>query len=115
MITRRIFLFLLLTLICTKPSQAQEPLSKFFETKSNGNKLNIQSILFDYQGNLLCGTSEGLMQFDGIDFQHVFDSDSMPVQEVSSIFQGSKTRVWVGYKNGKIAYIDHSKNFPVQT
>jgi len=111
MITRLIFLFLLLTLICTKPSQAQEPLSKFFETKSNGNKLNIQSILFDYQGNLLCGTSEGLMQFDGIDFQHVFDSDSMPVQEVSSIFQGSKTRVWVGYKNGKIAYIDHSKIF----
>lgn len=109
MIDRSIFFQLLLFLISSLPGLCQEPLSRSFDTKFNGNSFKLQSILLDHQGNLICGTGRGLMKFNGIEFQEAFENDSGSNHEIQSLYKGHNSRIWVGYKNGRIGFIQDSK------
>lgn len=107
--TRFLFFFLLCFFIKTSVFYGQESLIKIYEAKYNGNNLRLQTIILDAHGNLICGTDQGVMVFDGAVFSPAFVHDSSSTQQVQSLFIDTKEQIWVGYKNGKIGIIDHGQ------
>ncbi len=102
-------LLIILFFVLAKTGSTQVPLFHNIEIKHHGNKMQLQSIILDSEGTLLCGTNQGVMHYDGTNFSPAFEHDSSSAQEVQSLYKDHKGRIWVGYKNGKIGSISSGK------
>ncbi|MEZ4888402.1 MAG: two-component regulator propeller domain-containing protein [Chitinophagales bacterium] len=98
--------FLLLLFIISSKIYAQTPHFKTYEISKENRQLKPQILFQDSKGFIWLGTSEGLYQYNGIDF-HLFPlADSLftkTTQSVTAIFEDQKERLWVGFQNGIIA------------
>lgn len=79
-----------------------------------GTKYNL--LYFDISGMMWVGTSDGLYQYDGEDFLLYTINKKDFNNEVTAICQGKNKILWVGYKNGKVAFLkgDNLKIFSPQ-
>jgi ligand-binding sensor domain-containing protein/serine phosphatase RsbU (regulator of sigma subunit) len=72
----------------------------------------VYSIQQDEQGYLWVGTGEGLLRFNGQEFMHLFEGDSLAENFVSASLHESSGRIWYGHQNGGITIMD-GKTFKV--
>ncbi|MFM9947137.1 MAG: two-component regulator propeller domain-containing protein [Saprospiraceae bacterium] len=87
---------------------SQEP---FFRRHLLGEALENAKVTLVYEasdGFLWFGSNRGLLQYDGIEFT-TFTAPDLPVnnQQVTAIFFDSKRRLWVGYEDGSIFYLNN--------
>ncbi|MEO5572327.1 MAG: two-component regulator propeller domain-containing protein [Bacteroidia bacterium] len=73
-------------------------------TRDNPN-LRYNTLFQDHNGLMWMATSEGLYQFDGLDFSRYLLKDKNLANDVTAISQDKDHVIWAGYKNGKIAYL----------
>lgn len=62
-------------------------------------------ILQDSQGYLWIGTGAGLCRYDGERFVTFTSEDGLPDDCVYSLFQDSKSRIWIGGSEGHVAFL----------
>ncbi|HND88453.1 MAG TPA: two-component regulator propeller domain-containing protein, partial [Saprospiraceae bacterium] len=95
--------FIIFLLLAALVLPAQVPLFRAHPTKSLGNA-RLKTLAQDREGWMWCGTEEGeVYRYDGLDFQQIKRPDSLrsPVTALADLW-GS---MWVGYRDGSIAYI----------
>lgn len=101
---------LFLNLLISTSLFSQTPHFKTYEISKENRQLKPQLLFQDHTGFIWLGTSEGLYQYNGIDFQPFLIADSILAvnqQNVTAIFEDSKQQLWVGYQNGTIAYLQN--------
>lgn len=72
-------------------------------SRDNPN-LRYNTLFQDHNGIMWMGTSEGLYQFDGLDFSLYLLKDKNLANDVTVICQDQHQVIWAGYRNGKIAF-----------
>ena len=85
---------------------SQEP---FFRRHLLGEALENAKVTLVYEssdGFLWFGSNRGLLQYDGIEFTAFKAPDSLANNQVSAIFYDSKQRLWVGYEDGSIFFMN---------
>jgi ligand-binding sensor domain-containing protein len=85
---------------------SQEP---FFRRHLLGEALENAKVTLVYEssdGFLWFGSNRGLLQYDGIEFTAFKVLDSLANNQVSAIFYDSKQRLWVGYEDGSIFFLN---------
>ncbi len=59
-------------------------------------------VLFkDRTGKMWIGTNQGLLEFNGFEFQHIMRPDT-GIKEVTAIYEDLYRRLWVGYADGAV-------------
>ncbi|HMQ46104.1 MAG TPA: two-component regulator propeller domain-containing protein [Saprospiraceae bacterium] len=90
---------------------AQTPFfSNHVLSESVGNA-KLKHICEDAQGRIWFGTNEGLLFFNGIDYIPMAKQDTGS-QAVSAIYQDHSKRLWVGYQDGGIYYLENQQLIP---
>jgi len=85
---------------------SQEP---FFRRHPLGEALEDAKVTLVYEasdGFIWFGSNRGLLQYDGIEFTAFSAPDTMTNNQVSAIFCDSKQRLWVGYEDGSIFFLN---------
>jgi ligand-binding sensor domain-containing protein len=88
---------------------AQSPVFRQFLINSENSKLKYSSVFFDHQQLLWVGTSDGLYQFDGIDFNYYLLPGEDETSSVTALAEDANHVIWVGYSTGKIAYLKNDR------
>ena len=84
---------------------AQSPYFKMHQFGETYRNAKIE-LIFEAQNSLLWfGTSEGLFSYDGLEFVPFLKND-LTSNHVRAIFQDSKGKMWVGYEDGSIAFME---------
>ncbi|MBA4057363.1 MAG: hypothetical protein C0490_21800, partial [Marivirga sp.] len=87
-------------------SHAQLPFFQDYSFLKRNESLNINVIFQDKSGFIWYGTDKGLFRFDGINHEQYTVTDSLPDAHVTAIAQDSLGRIWMGHRNGKIAFME---------
>ncbi|MEO7461829.1 MAG: two-component regulator propeller domain-containing protein [Ferruginibacter sp.] len=83
--------------------QAQETSGiKFF---TGGSGLAINCLFKDNKGIIYAGTSQGILRFDGLQFQPESTPGPKNPSSVTAIFQQKNGKWWIGYEDGSLANI----------
>lgn len=102
----------ILTVVCLfflqicLPAQTP-PIQKYFLLKKN-EAVHVNAMLQSRAGFIWYATNKGFFKFDGIAFQPFDMPASFSTTQVTAIAEDSLGRIWIGFKNGKIAFIDHN-------
>ena len=97
-----IFLFFSL-----KTCSAQELYFREFKPDIANSPEHIYKLLQDKNGFIWLGTEKGLLQFDGINYTYF---NTLKSNTVTSLYQDDSAKIWQGYKNGHISYLQNGKN-----
>lgn len=62
----------------------------------------VNCIIFDRKGFMWIGSTKGLSKFDGKILSHYTESDGLPDDEVTQLFEDSKGNIWIGTQYGGI-------------
>lgn len=100
-IGRLLFFFFLLC----QSLQAQSPLLRQFLINSENTKLKYNVLFQDHQQLMWIGTSEGLYQYDGVDFSLYTLPGKEKDNTVTAIAADRNHQLWIGYQSGKIALL----------
>ena len=88
---------------------AQAPyFQRYFLLRKN-DPVQIKTILQEKNGFMWFGTSRGLFRFDGKNRQHFTTKDGLALDEITALAEDSLGRIWIGYQNGKVGFLDKDK------
>ena len=80
---------------------------------SETNKNTVANILLESKdGFLWLGTSDGLFQYDGLEFKQIALADNVLKSSVTALFEDEDATIWAGTKEGEIFFVE--KNQPLQ-
>lgn len=82
---------------------AQELGYRSIKLQFDNHPFKINALYKTGEGYIYAGTTNGLYSFDGINFKKIKFSHPGIKDTVTAIFQDHNKRLWVGFKNGKIA------------
>jgi ligand-binding sensor domain-containing protein len=94
-------------IFCLGQAFGQSPTFQSFPWPQKNQPLEINEIFQDKTGFIWYATNSGLYQFDGITYRSF--TDSLPNQIVTALTQDSLGRIWVGFRDGQIAFIEKEK------
>jgi len=98
-------IFLLLGLCGVFSAIAQTSAFKQYGAEDNVSSF-IYNAIQDQDGFLYVGTGEGLLKYDGVDFQIINEMNGLAGQIVSASYIDSNSRVWLGHsKAGKLSVL----------
>jgi ligand-binding sensor domain-containing protein len=90
-------------------AKAQMLGSRIYRISENPQGTRITCLFKNHIGYIIVGTSNGTYRFDGIDFIPYQKASALSQTSVSSIFEDSDRRLWVGMQNGDIAYAEGNR------
>ncbi len=98
---KRILIYLFIGFLLSQATWAQRPFFNLQETGKQAFDLNLYSIFEDQTGVLWLGTRQGLLKYNGAEFDLIQKNDTTS-RQVSAIFQDDHAVLWVGYDDGTI-------------
>ncbi len=85
---------------------AQAPHFQSYSILKKNEIVRINALLQDKAGFVWMATEKGLFKFDGTKQKHFTTADSLPDENVTALAEDSSGRIWLGHRNGKLAYIE---------
>ena len=82
---------------------------RHFNLEKDNRQIQINTIYKNSQGYLLAGTDNGFYKFDGEKYARIEFNNADFNDTVTAIFQDRKKKIWVGFKNGRIAHVENKK------
>jgi len=95
-----------LFILLMQQAMGQVPYFQQYFLATRNEPVQVNTIFEDKSGIIWFGTDNGLYTFNGLHYTHRTTTDSLPDNHVTAITQDSLGRIWTGYKNGQIAYIE---------
>ncbi len=106
---KRAFGILCFNLLFIQTTMGQVPFfQKYYLLKKN-EPVQVNVIFQDKAGLVWMGTNKGLFRFDGINYGHFTLADKLPDENVTALAQDSLGRLWIGHKNGRLAFLEKNK------
>jgi len=107
------FFLLCCFLICGLTCFGQIPFFQQYTLLPKKNPVQINAMFQDKQGFIWLGTEQGLFKFDGQQHIRFTTKESLQDDHVTAIAADSLGRIWIGYRNGKISWLEKGsfKNF----
>jgi len=87
--------------------RAQSPHFKNYNILKGKKNFTVNVVFQDHVGYLWFGTSEGLIRYNGIDYNSFTTEDNLPDNNVSCITEDKENRIWIGCNNGKISVLEN--------
>jgi ligand-binding sensor domain-containing protein len=87
----------------------QLPFFQNYSLLKKNEPVQVATIFQDHAGFIWYGTSRGLFKFDGLKYHRFTTADSLPDDHVTAIAEDSVHRIWIGHKNGKLAFIENGQ------
>jgi ligand-binding sensor domain-containing protein/serine phosphatase RsbU (regulator of sigma subunit) len=99
-----VFFMLIVSYILVFPKKAEGQSFLFHTFDSNiGLPQNfVYSLLQDNNGYLWMGTGEGLVRYNGLEFENFNRTDSLADDFVTTMHLGTDGSLWIGHNNGEI-------------
>ncbi len=94
-------LFTVLLIVLSLRASSQEDFFKPFSIEEDNPGLKINKLFRDHSGYIWLGTSDGLFQFNGIQFTRI-ELPSTAATGITAIGQDSLNTIWVGLHSGQI-------------
>jgi len=98
-------LLFILTLSAFYQMKAQSPHFNNFSILKGKKNFTVNTVFQDHIGYIWFGTSEGLIKYNGINYEVFTTENHLANNFVSCINEDSSHRIWIGHKNGKISII----------
>ncbi len=92
-------------MLCWRDVHGQIPLFKSIEVTSKLSGIKVLMMAQDSSGYLWLGTNNGILKFDGVDYQTIALPDSLKNVHVSALLVGKK-EVVVGFENGCVVKVN---------
>ena len=89
--------------------KGQSPYFKTFSLPEPYDNTSIKLIEQTENNYIWLGTPKGLFRFDGANYQLFIRKDSLYEQEVTAIYEDTNNQLWVGYKDGRIFFLEKEK------
>lgn len=86
------------------PVLGQSPLFQSYHLPQKNGEVNVNKVLQDKAGFIWFATDKGLFRFDGDSYKSFLQN--LPDRNVTALAQDSFGRIWAGFKNGKIIFIE---------
>ncbi|MDF1548874.1 MAG: two-component regulator propeller domain-containing protein [Bacteroidales bacterium] len=102
------FILLFLTFQSIFRMDAQSPHFKNFNILKGKKNFTINEIFQDHIGYLWFGTSEGLIRYNGINYELYSVENNLPDNFITSIGENDQNIIWVGHKSGKISLLNNN-------
>ncbi len=90
-------------------SAGQVPFFQEYFLLRKNDALQINKILQEEKGYMWFGTSKGLYSFDGNNQERYTAKDGLDHDVVTALAEDSLGRIWIGYENGKLGFIQNSR------
>ncbi len=87
----------------------QLPGYKYFKLEKDNKQVKINTLYKNKQGYIFAGTDNGVYKFDGEKYISIHFENPDYNDTATAIFQDSRDRTWVGFKNGRIANLVNKK------
>jgi ligand-binding sensor domain-containing protein len=98
-----VFLFFIIGLC----GYAQIPYFQNYTLLKKNETVQVNVIFQDNAGFIWYGTNKGLFKFDGINQKRFTLRDSLADENITALAEDSVHRLWIGYKNGSLSYIEN--------
>lgn len=108
--TKYIFIILFILIKGSLVSAQSNPVNTFELEANDILKPQINCLYQNSNGLILCGTSNGLYNFDGFSFNE-YPSELKNNNNISAIFEDKTKKTWIGYSNGAIGQLINGKIF----
>ncbi len=93
---------------------AQVPFfQSYFPLKKN-TALQVNTLFQDRRGFMWFGTDQGAFRFDGINYKQFLSTDSLTGNYITALAEDSTGRIWLGYQNGHLAFIEKGQVRPFE-
>jgi ligand-binding sensor domain-containing protein len=99
----------LAVLLIVVSGYAQTPFFQSYFLLRKNDRIQVNVILQDQKGFMWFGTTSGLFRFDGKKQQQFTTSSGLPSDVITALAQDSLGRIWIGYQNGKLGFLEHDK------
>ena len=106
---------LILLIAIGRISYSQVPFFQHYYLLKKNETVRVNKILQDKTGFIWFGTDKGLFKFDGVNYHQFTTAQNLPDENVTAIAQDSLGRIWVGHKNGSLAFVDNAVVKPFNT
>jgi len=93
-------------------AEAQKPYFEFYSLLPKRETLQVNTLLQDGDGYIWFATTRGLFRFDGTNYVRYTTGNHLPDDNVTALASDSLGRIWMGFVNGKISYIDQGQVIP---
>lgn len=90
---------------------AQQVILESFGLQEGLPSLNVYALHIDVLGYLWVGTPEGLVRYDGQDFELV-PGNPRPGKPIMEIWSDAKNRIWYQIAGGEVFFLDQGLTFP---
>ncbi|MCB0554040.1 MAG: histidine kinase [Phaeodactylibacter sp.] len=105
---KKIILFLL-GIITLLSGHGQEPYFREHPVGEAYQDVSINQVLEASNGFLWFGSNQGLLRYDGREYEQFLAPDSLTNNQVRAIFEDIQHRIWVGYEDGRILYLEKGR------
>lgn len=111
----RFVLILIASLQLSAYSKAQSWQFKAFELSEEPGSARIQATLKSNNGYIYIGSDQGLSRFDGMNFNPIFLPEKLESISITSLFEDSESKIWIGFQNGSIGWLEQDKFYLYQS
>lgn len=98
-----------LLFILVMPGYCQIPYFQHYYLQRKNEPLQINTIFQDKNGFMWFGTDKGLFRFNGLRYKRFTLADSLRDENVTAIAEDSLGRIWIGYHNGNLSYLEKGR------
>lgn len=109
LLSQKLLLFLILLLLPDSPLQAQSNSLINYGREQGFSASNGYCLYQDHHGYLWIGTENGLLRFNGNNFKSYTTSDGLPDNEILTIVEDEKERLWLNPYSNAVCYIKQGK------
>lgn len=100
------YILIALSTICSIASVGQTPHFETLKAIKNKNNVQVNTIFQDNSSFIWIGTNQGLVKYNGFEFNLYTSSNNLSNNDITAIAQDSLGALWVGHRNGAISIID---------
>lgn len=112
---KNVGLLIILTFLIAPCATAQTPFFQYYHPLKRNQPVVVNKLFQDSKGFVWFGSDRGLFRFDGTEYRHYTEADSLPDINVTALAEDSLGRLWMGHANGQLSYLDHGRVTRFQT
>lgn len=101
-------LFFLIVMLSLQTSRvtAQVPFFQPYYPLKKNQPVAVNALIQDSKGFIWLGTDNGLFRFDGVNYLHFSQTDTVSGNNITALAEDSLGRIWIGHRSGHLAFLE---------